>query len=250
VSRSVLITGFHRSGTSAVARSFSGAGVDLGDRLLGAEPANPYGHFEDIAAIDLHDEILASEGLTWKSGERFKDRASASEAIANYVAERRATRSGTWGVKDPRMCLFLPEWVRSCPDAEVIFVIRPPGPTIASLLRRHVRRHVDTAGVDHSDLAFWRDPDLALKLWCHYHEQALPTLTNHAQTTVLDYAEADATDQQIRSVITRLGLEPDVAISLDRTLGQHDTALVHDKTLRDRAFAVWRRLMELRSHSR
>jgi len=243
----VMITGFHRSGTSAVARAFHGAGLDLGTDLLGAEPANPYGHFEDEHAIAAHDSILATESLSWKSTSPLLDRAVASRTIRQYLESRSAEQSTLWGVKDPRLCLFLAEWVAEEPDAEIVFVVRPPGPAIASLLRRHARRFVDTDGIDPSDLAFWRDPDLGLKLWCHYHEQALPTLLAHTKTTVINYANAQESDRQIRHTISRLGLDGDAANPFDRSLGRDDTAWVHDLALRDRARSLWHSLEKLNS---
>lgn len=233
----LLITGFHRSGTSAVARSFHSAGVNLGTNLLGAEPANPYGHFEDVDAIEVHDTRLAAEGLSWKSTVSVRDRTAIAPSLRRYVE----TRDGAepWGVKDPRICLFLPEWIDVVPDAEIIFVIRPPGPSIASLHRRHARRHVDSEGLDPSDLAFWRDPDLGLKLWCHYHEQALPTLQTHEQRIVLDYSQTDETDLGLHAAIARRGLDPARSHPFDRSLGKVRTIAVHDRSLIDRAQTIW-----------
>lgn len=240
----VLIAGFHRSGTSAVARAFHRAGLHMGDTLLGSEPANPYGHFEDEVVIDLHDSLLTREGLTWKSTSPVADRSHARALIAEYAERRGAQSTGLWGVKDPRVCLFLPEWLAAAPRAEVIFVARPPGPAIASLHRRHIRRFIDTAGIDDSDLAFRRDPDLGLKLWCHYHEQALPALSQHSHVTIVDYASAVA-DEVIHASIARLGLNTDEVTSFDRTLGQDATTWLHDPALGDRARSLWTQLHTL-----
>ena len=92
----ILITGFHRSGTSAVAKAFHEGGLDLGSELLGAEFANPYGHFEDEPAIEVHDEILRGEGLTWKSPTRLSRRERALADIDHYIARRETSRR--WGV--------------------------------------------------------------------------------------------------------------------------------------------------------
>lgn len=233
----VIITGFHRSGTSAVARAFHSAGVVLGTDLIGAEPANPYGHFEDVEVVALHDALLASEGLTWKSTDPVANRAPIAQAIERYRSERPPAQH--WGVKDPRICLFLHEWVEVLPDASVVFVVRPPGPSIASLHRRHARRHVFSEGIDPSDLEFWRDPDLGLKLWCHYHEQALPTLTTHPHTTIIDYADPDGADKLITAELTRQALDPDRSTPLDRELGLIATIDVYDSSLIDRARSLW-----------
>lgn len=240
----VLITGFHRSGTSAVARAFHGAGVDLGAQLLGADTANPYGHFEDEGAIATHDAALASGALTWKSTATLRDRSGARDAIASYIDERRSSSQASWGIKDPRLCLFLDEWTTLLPDAAIVFVVRAPGPTVASLHRRHIRRYVDTARVDPSDLAFWKDPDLGLKLWCHYHEQALPILSSRPSTQLINYSAAGS-QEAIFMAIRTLGLTPDPSVRLDTTLGQRQSIWVHDQALANRAQEIWTELLTL-----
>ena len=139
-------------------------------------------------------------------------------------------RDSRWGVKDPRLCLFLPEWLAADPDASIIFVVRPPGPAIASLHRRHIRRFVDTSGTDPGDLDFWKDPDLGLKLWCHYHEQALPVLRSHPTVTLIEYG-TDQTDRAIEEAIIATGLTPDPNAALDAGLGQPATTWFHDLSL-------------------
>lgn len=241
----IVIAGFHRSGTSAVARILHGAGLDLGPDLLGADPVNPYGHFEDQAVIALHDAALESGGHTWKSTDRLDDRAFVLARITDYVAKRQRSGSRSWGIKDPRACLFLDEWLTVIPGAHVVFVIRPPGPAIASLHRRHTRRFIDTAGIDPSDLAFRRDPDLGLKLWCHYHEQALPALQRHGATTVVNYAAPTELGNALHGLCLDQGLNPDPEIQLDPTLGQQATAWVHDASLHDRARSLWSAMSDL-----
>lgn len=239
----VLIAGFHRSGTSAVARGLHAAGLHLGDQLLGAEPANPYGHFEDEQAIALHDGLLDDAGLTWKSLERVADRSAIVETIANYATARARSAGGTpWGVKDPRLCLFLDEWVHAVPNASIVFVVRSPGAVVDSLHRRHVARHVDSGGIDPSDLDFWRIPDLGLKLWLHYHREALPTL-RAIGTPILTYPSADL-DARVTELSTALGL-PDTPVGIDRALGQPANSWVIDDALIDEAQSVWEELVAL-----
>lgn len=239
----VLIAGFHRSGTSAVARGLHAAGLHLGDQLLGAEPANPYGHFEDEKVIALHDGVLDGAGLTWKSLERVADRSAIVETIANYAAERaRNAADSPWGVKDPRLCLFLDEWIQAAPTASVVFVVRSPGAVVDSLHRRHVRRHVDSGGIDPSDLDFWRIPDLGLKLWLHYHREALPTLRTSG-APILRYPSTDL-DARVTELSAALGL-PGAPVAIDRDLGQPSDSWVIDDALIDEAQSVWNELMDL-----
>lgn len=247
----VLVTGFHRSGTSAIARSLHSAGLDLGGELLGAEPANPYGHFEDTAAIEVHDRLLEAESLTWKSLDAPRDTVSASSAIDTYVTARQRafedSESVRWGVKDPRLCLFLGSWLSVVPEADIVFVLRPPGPTVASLHRRHIRRHVDTRGIDPSDLDFWRIPDLGLRLWIHYHRTALETLHDRL-VHVVEYG-CDDTDETVNSVAKHLGLsQPELPV--DPTLGRATSQSVIDPGLLDEASDIWSAFQRLRNSRR
>jgi len=68
VSRQLVISGMHRSGTSLVASAFRAAGIDVGSDLLGADEGNPRGHFEDRDFVRLHEEMLVTTGETWLTG--------------------------------------------------------------------------------------------------------------------------------------------------------------------------------------
>lgn len=247
MSAPILITGFHRSGTSAIARALHGAGVGLGANLLGSEPTNPYGHFEDVDVIELHDGLLARESLTWKSLESPTDREAATAAVSDYVLSREEN-SGIdglrWGVKDPRMCLFLGSWLEAAPDAEVVFVVRAPGPAVASLHRRHIQRHVDTGGIDPSDLNFWREPDLGLKLWLHYHRAALPHLES-PRTSIIFYDDAASVDSTLRHLGSKFGLSA-TPTPLDPALGRIESLPTIDTSLIADASALWDRIHDLR----
>ena len=247
--RPVLIVGFHRSGTSAIARAFHGAGLDLGTDLLGAEPANPHGHFEDLDAIALHDSFLASTGRTWKSvdaGEAPLPR-SALDQLRSYV-ERRVSAGRPWGVKDPRLCLYLDEWLRIAPEARVVVVVRRPDETIRSLHMRHSRRHVETRGVDPSDLDFWRDPDLGLKLWVHYHQQTLQALDAARDPYIIDFSDRSAADHAVASLVNRWSLDLDAASipALDPHLGSRLASPIEVRSveLLHTATDIWARVHE------
>ncbi|MFT7476501.1 MAG: hypothetical protein ACI81L_003456 [Verrucomicrobiales bacterium] len=234
----LLITGFHRSGTSAVARTLHAAGLHLGDELLGAEPANPYGHYEDIGVVALHDEALAAQGLTWKSttGPIRPIDSAANVKIRRLVSERSRT-DAPWGVKDPRLCLFLSEWLEAEPRSAVVVVIRRPDEVIQSLHRRHTRRSVDTRRRDASDLDFWRTPDLGLRLWIHYYERLLAALPPDDQVLFVDYSDRDQVDRIVDVIATRwhLPLTTEDVPALDPRLGAPSVKPVE---VRDRALLV------------
>jgi hypothetical protein len=128
----VVLTGMHRSGTSLFGRYLMASGVDLGDALIGPLPSNPYGHFEDLAFVELHEQALAR---SWKH-----PRFSAEErAAARQLVEARKGRGLPWGWKDPRTCFFLSEWAELIPEAVFVLLFREPLQVVDSMCRRRER---------------------------------------------------------------------------------------------------------------
>ena len=59
----LVIGGMHRSGTSLTASLLRGAGLFIGERLMGPYPGNERGHFEDLDFYEFHKRVLAANGL-------------------------------------------------------------------------------------------------------------------------------------------------------------------------------------------
>ena len=251
-SHPILIVGAHRSGTSWVARALSEAGVFLGDELVGAELGNPYGHFEDVEVVSLHDSVLAEQQLTWKSIDPLaRPLGDAMRTGIDAALHSRRRIEGPWAIKDPRLCLFLPEWLHVVPDARIIVVFRRPDEVVRSLHRRHARRWVDSRRIDPSDISFWEVPDLALHLWVHYNEQLLGSLeaTDPANMFVLDWNDPQQASQLVDEVTSRWRLDlTDADTARDPSLGQPVDAPVEvrDGDLLERAHGVWERLHEMK----
>ena len=128
MSRVLVVTGMHRSGTSLVANYLERCGLDMGEELLPADVGNPLGYYEDVHIHDLHRELL------WKAGvadaftvtdadvpvpvdEVFRER-------AREIVAKRADKP-QWGWKEPRTALFLDLWADVLPDGPV--PLRVPG---------------------------------------------------------------------------------------------------------------------------
>lgn len=137
--RVLIITGMHRSGTSLVASYLERAGLDIGRELLGPDVGNPKGYFEDARLHDIHLEMLRrhgiADGFTVSDGDVPMPVDDRDVALAEQtVGPRRELAQ--WGWKEPRAALFLDLWKRVLPEANYLFLVRPPLSVLDSLLRR------------------------------------------------------------------------------------------------------------------
>lgn len=145
--RAILVLGMHRSGTSALAGTFSQLGLRLGDELMPATAdANPKGYFEHVRVVQAHDRLLAAFGMDWADPRPLPEswmrhpatmqaRAELEELLSQLLAE-----GGTVVVKDPRLCRFVPLWRELLGSlgvqAHFAFIARHPVEVAASLRRR------------------------------------------------------------------------------------------------------------------
>ncbi|HXE44444.1 MAG TPA: sulfotransferase domain-containing protein [Conexibacter sp.] len=145
--RTVCVLGFHRSGTSMVARALNMLGVDLGpeDELLKPEEHdNPRGYWEPRWVIETNDAILEHFGGAWWT--TFPpapgwERDAALEPLrvdARRHFEESFGAATLRGWKDPRTSLTLPFWQHVAPMSDALYLVcmRNPIDAIASLQRR------------------------------------------------------------------------------------------------------------------
>ena len=244
----LLIAGFHRSGTSAVARVLHSAGLFLGDDLLGAEPSNPHGHFEDNEVIAIHNEILEMNGHDWKVDTPFDPYVGKEQwqAIDSLVRRRRSGPQ-PWGFKDPRVCLLLPLWLHVIPDARVLVVFRRPGETIRSLHMRHSRQHVLFGGREQPHTDFWTRQDLGVRLWLNYHRALLSTLPDSDRVHYVHFGDRAAVSEVATAVGDHLGIElgeSDASV-VDHCLGhpEIEPVLLEDHALVAEVAEIWHSLL-------
>jgi len=172
--RPLVICGMHRSGTSLTASLFGGAGVHLGDHLLGCDANNPPGHFEDVGILEFHRHALRVLGhnLEGYVTRPLADLPVELEAEARELIAERIQTPRFWGWKEPRTALFLDFWDRLLPNACYAFVFRKPWDVVDSLFRR-------------GDAAFVVDPRLALDVWLTYNRSIAEFITRHPTKCVL-----------------------------------------------------------------
>ena len=186
MSERLIVAGFHRSGTSLVCQLLHRAGLFLGYDLMGATFSNPHGHFEDLEVVNLHDRILADNGLTWLVSEPFLP------VITNLhwqrmerIVQRRDAEHGAWGFKDPRVCPFMMIWKYLLPNARALLVYRHFSDTTYSLGRRQSTELFSRPrGPQRMYRRFWEEPDLALRMWLTNNEALLTFARAYPEDTL------------------------------------------------------------------
>ena len=143
----ILVVGMHRSGTSALTGLINLLGVPLGHELAGAAFDNESGFWENQAVVRLHERILQFLGSAWDDAREFPvdwleqvESAGFGEALAEVIGQEFGGKA-LWAVKDPRLCRFLPLWLRVLAQLRIeprlLFALRHPAEVVGSLVRRN-----------------------------------------------------------------------------------------------------------------
>lgn len=145
-SRSILVLGPHRSGTSAVARVLNLLGVDLGATMLPAKFDNKHGYWEHQTIFEIHERLLSKAGSAWHEYRPMPGdwrRREGVDAIRDELLDFLRAEFGQeplWGVKDPRLCSLLPLWLDVLDELgtepRFVIVVRNPLEVARSLERR------------------------------------------------------------------------------------------------------------------
>ena len=163
----VLVVGMHNSGTSILTEILHKNGIFFG--------ANMH-HFESYFFSNfINDRLILGGGGNWAQLPLLSEEDVLGFAdtvgpfikkhwIADYLQWGYDGKS-PWGIKDPRLCILLPLYLKIFPDARVIHIRRDPNDVAASLSAKY------KAGVGVlPDFEHWR------------------ALTNAYTQRVLDYA--------------------------------------------------------------
>lgn len=137
MTRVLILTGMHRSGTSLVASLFQRAGISLGKEWVAPKANdNPRGFFEDAEFVEFHEALLHARGQDILVTRDFLLQPDAAETErARSIIAARADQN-LWGWKDPRTSLALEFWHALLPDARFVLVYRHPLDVMLSLARR------------------------------------------------------------------------------------------------------------------
>jgi hypothetical protein len=142
----VVVSGMHRSGTSALTRVISLLGVGLPRQLIeGREGDNVPGFWEGRAVVDLNEDILASAGSWWGGWQRVDPDAlpdrSAVVARIRTLLRNEFEPGGLVVIKDPRLSRLLPLWQEALAlerfRAVHAIAVRSPAEVASSINRRN-----------------------------------------------------------------------------------------------------------------
>jgi len=167
-----------------VARYLYRAGLYVGRRLMAPNVSNVDGHYEDLGVFRIHERLLEANGTGWQySGE---EELVVSERCRNRMrelVERRNARHECWGFKDPRAVLFLEEWFGVMEAPHTVGIYRHYSRSVRSLLHRAADEILLSPSRER--LRFWREPELAYRMWLAYNRRLLRHLRAHPERTLL-----------------------------------------------------------------
>lgn len=141
----VLVVGMHRSGTSVLAQIMQNMGVYLGRNADLQKPAedNPDGFFEHSEIVKIHEAMLNELGKEWFHAEAIDlenfDTIKYEIILKQHISSLFENHNVV-GVKDPRICLFLPMWKKFEKDLKIevkyLYILRNCNDVAASIFRR------------------------------------------------------------------------------------------------------------------
>lgn len=141
-----LVLGMHRSGTSAVSGTLAKLGAAPPKTLLFGNPDNPRGHWESVALISFHDELLASAGSKWDDWRPFNPTWYETPVAAQFRERARELLCSefegapSFVLKDPRICRFPQFWLDVFAEEDItprpILPVRQPLEVAQSLKTR------------------------------------------------------------------------------------------------------------------
>ncbi|MCW4442355.1 sulfotransferase [Vibrio splendidus] len=107
MNKQIVVLGMHRSGTSILSKVLINLGVDMGEGDSQGGISNIDGHNEDFDMLSINEEFLQILGASWHT----PPEAALIEINKNHIQRAYADfvegKSGLWGVKEPRLSLFV-----------------------------------------------------------------------------------------------------------------------------------------------
>ncbi|MGN6638531.1 MAG: sulfotransferase [Mucilaginibacter sp.] len=220
-SKTLIVAGMHRSGTSLITNWLYHCGLQVGENLVGANASNMEGHYEDVEFLKIHEEILADNGLLVTGLIHDK-----KINISDYELEKikaiiniKDKRFAQWGWKEPRTCLFLDIYKKLLPQAKYLIIIRDYKAVVSSLLKRDFAETENKYLFRSSFTRFkWKylkrnrkkrqlyqaNAENYLKVWIDYNEHILSILPELSPEDyiAINYSLLEKADEKVFSLLT------------------------------------------------
>ncbi len=248
--RQLVVSGFHRSGTSMTMQALVSAGLHAGNSLIGGDPSNPDGHFEDIETVNLHDNWLRSLGSDWCHTDELPqiDATQASTGIAT-IRDRLDEAQKPWGVKDPRACLFLQHWFSTLQRPAGVFVYRHFAGCLHSLQRRQANELLVNPDTSANAHRFWSHPEVALESWLVHNNAIIAIAQQFPEQCVVISQEAVIHGAPIISAVNdslsiALDTQCDIGVDASKT-AQRKEFCVSSSGLQSQLEHTWEQLQQL-----
>lgn len=220
-SKTLMVVGMHRSGTSLITNWLYRCGLQIGEHLLEPGEGNVEGHFEDIEFLKMHEEILESNDFP-ATGYVYNREIDVSvyqlEKLKSIIKVKNQLYE-QWGWKEPRTCLFLDLYRELLPDSKYLVIMRDYGSVVNSMLRRdfalfedkylsrkafqrfvwiYIRRGARRKRFYHDNAEPY------LKVWIEYNEHILSMLEKLPEKDyiVINYSLLEKCDKQVFSSLT------------------------------------------------
>lgn len=220
-SKTLIVVGMHRSGTSLITNWLSRCGLQVGELLLEAGPSNLDGHFEDVEFLRIHEEILTSNNLP-ASGLVDADKINISiyqkEKLKTIIKIKNKLYK-QWSWKEPRTCLFLNTYRELLPKSKYLVIVRDYQSVINSLLKRDFaeieRKYMSRKVLSRHVWKYFRksrmkqkfyrnNAERYLKVWISYNEHILNMLKDLPEEDyiVINYSLLEKSDRKVFSSLT------------------------------------------------
>lgn len=251
-SQGIVVTGFHRSGTSSVAGMLHHSGISAGNDLISANEYNPEGYYESLRLVRLHNGLMTSKGVDWATPLEQKAPLSEGELLKlrSYFNERAEQSDGAWCMKDPRIGRYIFEWKRAVPELKVLMLYRSPSASALSLQTRSLREFAKHQGRFELHSRFYDNPDLALRLWVEHNEAYVAFCQSHPDDClVVGHAYIVNGYDVVTAALDKFGIDTpaeNASRFLDSSLLSRSRSIyVGSPDLRERALSVWRDLSQM-----
>lgn len=224
-SRTLIVLGMHRSGTSCLTGLLQQAGLTLGE-VVEYAPHNKKGNRENLDIRALNDAVLEYSGGAWdRPPDTLKWNSEHVEQRNTIIENHSVAR--LWGFKDPRSTLTLDFWLEGLQGENVVFLgsFRNPFLVAQSL---------------HS-----RDPNFSLleglPLWQIYNQKLLELQQSHNFPLINYDFQPELYLQHFRAALKQLGLSGLGEVS---ELDFYDHELKHQQRVDQEIFTDFELLYE------